>query len=439
MPYNSLTTLEVMKIMQIKMSEKILPAFIPFWKNCNRKTKRRLYKVLKGGRNSSKSTHIAIRIIRDVMKNPVSALAVRKVGNTLETSVFEQLLWAIDYLGVSNKWRIKLSPLKLTYKPRGNVIIFRGADKPQKIKSIKMSKFPLAILWIEELAEFLLEDEVTTITNSIVRATLPDGLNYDIYFSYNPPKRKQSWVNKKYESVTLPDNVYIHHSTYKDNPYTSTEFIEEAEEVKKKNEYKYRWDYGGEPIGSGIVPFENLIFRRITDSEIASFDNIKQGIDWGYANDPAAFGRGHLDMTRRNLYIFGEIYGVKISNRKLAEGIKKHSWQNELIIADSAELKSVDDMNEFGLWCIGARKGPGSVEYGEKWLDDELDEIIIDPYRCPNHAREFENIDYQVDKNGDPLNKLGEKDNHTIDLWRYALERDMSGRKTNAGSGQSKY
>lgn len=424
MLYNSLTTLEVMKTMKIKMSEKILPAFIPFWKNCNRKRNRKLYKVLKGGRNSSKSTHIAIRIIRDVMKNPVSALAVRKVGNTLETSVFEQLLWAIDYLGVTNKWRIKLSPLKLTYKPRGNSIIFRGADKPEKIKSIKMRKFPLAILWVEELAEFKTEDEVSTIVNSIIRAELPEGINYDIYFSYNPPKRKQSWVNKKYETKFLPDNVFVHHSTYLDNPYTSKEFIEEAEEVKKKNPFKYRWDYGGEPIGSGVVPFTNLTFERITDEEIQRFDNIKQGIDWGYAADPFSFGRMHLDKMRRKLYIFGEIYGVKLSNRYVADQIKKNGWQNEMTIADSAEPKSVDELKSYGIRVKGAKKGPGSVEYGEKWLDD-LEEIIIDPVRCTNTAREFENIDYETDKDGNTKSKLEDKDNHSIDMTRYACEDDM--------------
>lgn len=368
--------------MKIRISEKILPAFTGFWQACNRRTRRKLYKVLKGGRNSSKSTHIAIRIIWDMMRNSVNALCIRKVGNTLETSVYEQLLWAIEYLGVAKYWDTKKSPLRLKYMPRGNNIIFRGTDKPEKIKSIKMSKFPIAILWVEELAEFKTEDEVSTIVNSIVRAELAEGLNYDIYYSYNPPKRKQSWVNKKFETNFLPDNVHVHHSTYKDNPYVSKEFIAEAEEVKKKNEFKYRWDYGGEPIGSGIVPFTNLTFRKITDDEIKVFDTIRQGIDWGYAADPFAFVHMHYDKMRRKLYIFGEIYGIKFSNREVAERIKNYEWHIDEIIADSAEPKSVDEMGGHGLRIKGAKKGPGSVEYGEKWLDD-LDEIIIDPDRCP--------------------------------------------------------
>lgn len=409
---------------KVKLSEKVLPAFIPFWKVCNRKQRRILYKVLKGGRGSSKSTHIAIRIILDMMKNPVNALAVRKVASTLEASVYEQLLWAIEYLGVSHKWETRKSPLKLIYKPRGNSIIFRGADKPEKIKSIKNSKFPIAILWLEELAEFKTEDEVSTIVNSILRAELPEGINYDIYYSYNPPKRKQSWVNKKFETQFLPDNIFVHHSTYFDNPHISKEFKAEAEEVKRKNKFKYDWEYGGKPIGSGVVPFTNLTFKRITDEEIKHFDNIRQGIDWGYAADAFSFVRMHYDKTRRKLYIFGEIFGVKLSNRKVAEEIKKRGWHTIMTTADSAEPKSIDEMKGYGVRIKGAEKGPGSVEYGEKWLDD-LEEIIIDPVRCPNTAREFENIDYQTDKDGNTKSKLEDKDNHSIDSVRYANEDDM--------------
>src|SRR5690606_20064447 len=112
--------------------------------------------------------------------------------------------------------------------------------------------------------------------------------------TYNPPKRKQSWVNKKYETkVGVPENTYIHHSTYLDNPYISKAFIEEAEEVKEKKPQKYEWEYLGKVIGSGVVPFENLVFRTITDEEMARFDNFRQGNDWGYGNDPLAFVQWH--------------------------------------------------------------------------------------------------------------------------------------------------
>ena len=409
--------------MTSKLSELIIPKFHDFHRAY--KSNEYLIYVLKGGRNSAKSSTYSEEIILDLMKNKINALVVRKVANTLMTSVFEQLLWAIDILGVGHLWKVKKSPLELEYVPFGNRILFRGADDPQKIKSIKTSKYPIARLWVEEVGEFKTEEEVQTIIDSVVRAELPKGINYKIVYTYNPPSRKQHWLNKKYETQFIASNTYVHHSTYLDNPYVSKAFIEEANNLKTRNEYKYRWNYLGEPIGSGIVPFDNLVFRTITDEEIKSFDNIRQGIDWGYGVDPVSFVRWHYDKTRKRIYAIGEIYGIKISNRILADRIKAKKYNDITTIADSEEPKSVAEMNDRGIRCASAKKGPGSVEYGEKWLDD-LEEIIIDPRRTPNIAREFENIDYAVDKDGNPLPRLVDKDNHTIDATRYAFERDMN-------------
>lgn len=407
---------------QIKLSNVITPKFQPFWKASN--SRKYLRHVLKGGRASSKSTHVALKLIKDMMKYPVTTLCIRKVARTLEESVFEQLKEAIDMLGVSEYWRVVKSPLQLVYLPRGNKIIFRGADDPMKIKSIKVSKFPIAFLWIEELAEFKTEEEISTIENSVLRAELPDGLFYAFYYSYNPPKRKQSWVNKKYESHMIPANTFVHHSTYLDNPHISKAFVEEAEHVKVTKPDKYKWEYLGQAIGSGVVPFENLVFRRITDDEMKSFDNIRQGVDFGYGPDPYTFVRWHYDNTRRRIYALDEHYGQKISNREAAKWIKEKGYQTVQTTADSAEPKSIDELKEYGIRIKGAKKGPDSVQYGEEWLDD-LEEIVIDPERTPNIAREFENIDYATDADGNPKARLEDKDNHTIDATRYAFEGDM--------------
>lgn len=412
---------------EIKISEVINDNFKEFWRES--KEHRYLKYVLKGGRGSAKSTHIGFKIVMEIVKYPVSALVVRKVGNTLTESVYEQLKEAIDILGMNKYFKCQKSPLQITYKPRGNRIIFRGADDPMKIKSLKVAKYPVAILWIEELAEFKTEDEVTTIEQSVLRAELPEGVHYSFFYSYNPPKRKQSWVNKKYGTQFISNNTYVHHSTYLENPYTSKETKEEAEELRKKDENKYKWIFLGEPIGSGVVPFNNLVFREITDEEYSTFDNIRQGCDWGYATDPVAFVRLHYDKTRRRILFMDEFYGVKKFNRELAEYLKKKGYDKITTTADSAEPKSVSEMNsEYGCRFKGAKKGPGSVEYGETWLDD-LDEIVIDSRRTPNVAKEFENIDYMTDKDGEPMARLEDKNNHAIDATRYALESDM--KKTN--------
>ena len=408
--------------MNKKISEIINKNFYEFWKTIS--SNKYLFHVLKGGRASAKSTHIAIWLVLALMKYPVTCLCIRKVGNTLAESVFEQLKEAIEILNVGHVWKVQKSPLQLIYIPRGNKFIFRGADDPAKIKSIKMSKYPIAFVWFEELAEFKTEEEVSTIVNSVLRAELPPGLSYKVIYSYNPPKRKQSWVNKKFETQFISNNTYIHHSTYLDNPHISKAFIEEAEEVKKKNEFKYRWEYLGEPIGSGVVPFSNLEFRTITDEEIASFDNIRQGNDFGYATDPMAFVRLHYDKKKRIIYFIDEIYGVKMSIRELASKIKSKGYDDFHVTCDSAEPRSIAELRELGIKALKAKKGPGSIEFGENWLDD-LEAIVIDVKRTPNIAKEYENIDYQTDKDGNIRPKLEDKDNHSIDATRYALESDM--------------
>jgi PBSX family phage terminase large subunit len=358
------------------------------------------------------------------MDLPLNGLCIRKVGNTIQESVYEQLKEATYLLDVFDEFVFTKSPLRVIYKARGNYIIFRGADDAQKLKSIKTSNFPIARVWIEELTEFKTEEELQTIMDSVLRAELPENLTYKFFYSYNPPKRKQHWVNKKYESVIIPKNTYIHHSSYLDNPYLPFQTLEEINEVKEKNIRKYNWIYLGEPTGGGIVPFENLNFRKITDDEIRSFNNIRQGMDWGYAAHPFCFARFHLDKKKEILYLFDEVFGVGLSNRKAAESINAKKYNDEWITADSAEPKSIAEMKEYSLRVKGAIKGPGSVEYGEKWLND-LTEIVIDPDRCPNCAKQFEDIDYKVDRDGNIKSELEDVENEAIDVARYACEGDM--------------
>jgi PBSX family phage terminase large subunit len=407
--------------MQVETKDVIIPAFYDFWRACREAF---TFYVCKGGRNSAKSTTIAQRLIFDILDLPINGLVIRKVSNTLAESVYEQLKESARLLGVQDDFIFMKSPLKIINRSRGNYIIFRGADDPSKMKSIKTSNFPIARVWIEELDQFKTEEELQIILDSVLRAELPEGITYKFFYSYNPPKRKQHWVNKKYETQFIPANTYVHTSVYSNNPHLPAQTLEEIENVKKSNILKYNWVYLGQPTGGGVVPFDNLSFRKITDLEIAGFDNIRQGIDWGYASDPAAFLKLHYDKTHRRLYFLDEIYGVKMSNRELGNLIIQKGYQSTKTIADSAEPKSIDELKGMGIKISGASKGEGSVEYGEKWLDD-LEEIVIDPERTPNAAREFEAIDYQVDKDGNQKPKLEDKDNHTIDTARYACEGDM--------------
>lgn len=415
----------VMTLRTIKVSELFAPTFHSLHKAAN--DPNILNIVCKGGRGSGKSSAISQEVIYTLMKHPVNALVVRFTANALQNSVYEQIKWAIETMGVSHLFKCTKSPLKIEYVPRGNYIVFRGGQDSERLKSLKDAKFPFSVLWIEELAEFKNEDQVTMITNSMLRGELEDGLQYKFYFSYNPPKRKQSWVNKKYEPTNQPANTLVLKSDYRTNPFISKAFIEEANATKKRNEMRYRWEYLGEAIGSGVVPFDNLEVSNdcITDEMVREFDNYRIGLDFGYATDPLAVVVWHYDKKRRTIYAVDELYKVKYSNRQCADWLKKRGYANDTIYCDSAEPKSIAELRSFGIKNASkAIKGKDSVEFGERWLDD-LDAIVIDPKRTPKIAWEFENIDYATDRDGNVLPRLEDKDNHAIDATRYAFCTDM--------------
>ena len=383
--------------------------------------------VFKGGRGSTKSSYIAIKILDNMIYdfkngNITNCVSLRKTANTLKDSVYSQLLWAIDVLGLQFMFKVKLSPLEIIIKSTGQRIVFRGSDDPTKIKSIKFQKGYCKYIWYEELDQFDGMEEIRNINQSLMRG----GSKYCVLYSYNPPKSINNWINAE----MLIDRLdrLIHHSTYLEvsRNWLGEQFFIEADHLKKTKELKYRHEYLGEAVGTGGQVFDNIVLRKITDDEINRFDNIARGIDWGYANDPFAYTVNYYDSTRRKLYIFFEIYKVGLSNRKAIEMIKKENTLNKYITCDSEEPKSIDEFRDNNLNAKGAKKGKGSVEYGIKWLQD-LEEIIIDKYRCPNSAIEFTTYELEKDKYGNFKSKYPDKDNHIIDAVRYSMEDEMKG------------
>lgn len=376
---------------------------------------------LKGGRGSTKSSFISIQMIYGIMADPnANGIALRKVGVNLKDSVFEQLQWAISALGVEEHWKEKRSPIELEYLPTGQRIIFRGADEPKKIKSTKFRKGYCKFIWYEEVDEFSGMEEIRTINQSLMRG----GDRFFVFYSFNPPKSQRSWVNREVQEERA--DKLVHHSTYLGIPaaWLGEQFLVEAEHLKKTKPEQYRHEYLGEVIGTGAEVFQNLTIRTISDEEIRRFDRIARGLDWGYASDPLHYTVNHYDKTRRRLYIFYELHQVGLSNRKAAALIKRENKNNREIICDSAEPKSIAEMHEYGLRVIGAKKGVDSVEYGIKWLQD-LEEIIIDPIRCPHTAREFNQYELEKDRYGEFKAGFPDKNNHSIDAVRYSRETEM--------------
>lgn len=372
---------------------------------------------LSGGRGSTKSSFAASEIILGIMEDPLAnAVAIRKVKETLKESVYEQLCWAIEVLGVADYWHIGISPMQLTYLPTGQKVIFRGADKPKKVKSSKLRHGYIKFIWYEELDEFNGMEDIRTINQTFMRG----GSKFVVFYSYNPPKSANSWVNTEVQ-LTREDRL-THHSTYLTVPreWLGEQFIFEAEHLRGVKETAYNHEYLGEVVGTGGEIFANVQIRKISDAEIEDFYENKRGLDFGYAIDPLSYNVMHYDRKYKRLYIYHELYKVGLSNRAAYEHITKENKNNEQIIADSAEPKSISELRQYGLRIRGVKKGPDSIEFGIKFLQD-LEAIIIDDTRCPETARELLTYELERDVQGNWKAGYPDKNNHSIDSVRYAL------------------
>lgn len=371
-----------------------------------------------GGRGSLKSSTVSVLVPLLLINNPgTHALVLRKVANTIRDSVYAQYIWAIGELGMAAYWEAKVSPMELIYKPTGQKIMFRGADDPMKIKSIKVPFGYIAVTHFEEKDQFAGRAEIRTILQSTMRG----GSKYWNFESYNPPISRDNWANK--DSLEERTDRLCHKSTYLQAPpeWLGEQFLAEAEHLKATDERAYQHEYLGIPVGTGGNVFDNLELREITDEEIAQFDRIYQGVDWGWFPDPFAFIRLHYDRARETIYLMDEIYQNKLTNEESGNIIIQRGYKDAYITCDNAEPKSVADYRAMGLPAKAAVKGPGSVDYGMKWLQRR--KIVIDRKRTPNAYNEFVNYEYDRNKDGDIISGYPDENNHLIDATRYAVER----------------
>ena len=372
-----------------------------------------------GGRGSLKSSTVSILVVLLIMQEQnknIHAVVLRKVANTIRDSVFAQYIWAIGELGAAAYWESKVSPMELIYKPTGQKIMFRGADDPMKIKSIKVPFGYIGITHFEEKDQFAGRSEIRTILQSTMRG----GDKYWNFESYNPPISRDNWANK--DSLEERADRLCHKSTYLEAPreWLGEQFILEAEHLRDTDERAYQHEYLGIPIGTGGNVFEKLELRDISDEEISRFDRIYQGVDFGWFPDPFAFIRLHYDRARETIYLIDEIYQNKLSNEESSKMIYDRGYTDARIICDSAEPKSVADFRAMRLPAIEAVKGAGSVEYGMKFLQRRT--IVIDRRRTPHAYDEFVGYEYERNKEGEIISGYPDANNHLIDAVRYALE-----------------
>lgn len=376
--------------------------------------------VFPGGRGSTKSSFCGLNVVDLIMKNEdMHACVLRQVADTLRSSVYQQILWAISALGLDSEFNCTVSPLEITRIKTGQKIYFRGADDPNKIKSIKTAFGYIGIVWFEELDQFAGEEAVRKIEQSVIRG----GDTAYKFKSFNPPKSAQNWANK-YIKIPREDRLVVE-STYLTVPpkWLGKPFLDDAEFLKETNPIAYENEYMGVANGTGGNIFDNVEIRTVTDEEIEHFDYIFNGVDWGWYPDLYAFVRVQYAPAQHTLFIWQEYTCNKTKNIDTAKKlIELGITANDLITCDSSENKSVEDYRAYGLLARGAEKGPNSRDYSYKWLQS-LKKIVIDNERCPVAAQEFLDAEYDRDKEGNVISGYPDGNDHMIDAVRYATER----------------
>ena len=376
------------------------------------------YYNLPGGRGSCKSSFASLEIVDGITKDESgekNAIVFRLVGGTMRESVFSQIQWAIDTLGVGHLWEGKVSPMSYTFKPTGAQILFRGLDDALKLKSIKPKKGRFAFVWFEEFCELPGANFVRSVMQSIMRG----GDDFTVFRTFNPPISQNAWANRFIQQPDEKAITLFTDYTMIPREWLGEAFLYEAERLQEINPDAYLHEYMGQPVGTGGEVFPNIVVREITDEEIEQLGYVFQGLDFGFAVDPACFIRVAYDSRHDTVLLLDEIYKRHLSNAQMSELIKAKKYDTVLVTADCAEPKSIADMRDNGILCRACHKEPGCVQYRVKWLQHRR--IIIDPKRTPKACEEFLNYAYEVDRNGEILPVLPDKNNHAIDAVAYAL------------------
>ena len=368
---------------------------------------RHRFEVYYGGAGSGKSVFITQKILIKALRNKRKVLITRKVGSTLKDSCWQLVLDTLSQFQITHYCTINKSILTIEL-PNGSVLLFKGMDDSEKIKSIA----GITDIWAEEATEFS-EEDVEQL-NLRLRAKR-DGLQF--YFSFNPVS-KANWVYRRWfkKGAVITEDTVIHKSTYKDNRFLPPEYVETIEKMSRTNPTYYRIYALGEFASLDKLVFNNWRVGRIEDTHDW---NLLCGLDFGFTNDPTAFIVSF--QKDRTLFISQEYVKTGLLNDQIATVIKELGFAKSAIIGDSAEVKSIEELKRAGLYRIyPAVKGQGSILQGIQKLQQY--DIVVDP-RCEHTITELQNYAWKKDRlSGEYINEPIDEFNHCIDALRYSLQ-----------------
>ena len=364
------------------------------------------YEVYYRGAGSGKSVFITQKILCKACTSKRKVLIIRKYATTLKDSVFQLFIDQLKKWKIYKFCKVNMSTYTITL-PNESVLLFKGLDDPEKIKSIT----DITDIWCEEVSELSL-DEFTQLD---LRLRSQAG-NLQIFSSFNPVS-KQSFVYHKWFANGTPANTFILHTTYKDNKFLPKEYIEALLEKQKSNPTYYKIYALGEFCTLDKLVYYNWKQQGFNYQDIEG--KLLIGLDFGFTNDPTALVASI--MVGKKIYIFREWVNTNKTNPQIAEAIKSLGFSKSIIVCDSAEPKSIEELRRNGITrARESVKGPDSILHGIQKLQEY--EIIVHP-SCQEVITEFENYSWQKDKKtGEYINKPIDQFNHCMDALRYSLQ-----------------
>lgn len=380
----------------------------------------------RGGRGSLKSSWASIELVSHIEAHPREhAAAVMKRKNSLRDAVYAQVVWAVHALGLDDEYEMPVSTLKIKKKSTGQLIFFAGCDDPHKSKGLKPPFGHIGFVWFEECDQFRGMAEIRTVMQSVARG----GDRTLRVFTYNPPRTRDNWANREADR-RRDAGEEVFDSCYTDAPpeWLGAQFIEDADALREADEQAYRHEYLGEPVGYGGQIFDRAEFREITDEEIAGFDNLRAGQDFGWFPDPWALTVSEWQPGQHRVITFAERGGTKVLPAKAAEEIRgaltwgsggEPACHRLRVLSDDASPDQIQAQRDEGIDARAAGKG-GLRDMSYRFLQSVT--WVIDPVRCPNLAREVRAAEFELDEStGEYSGDYPDGDDHWIDATRYAL------------------
>lgn len=375
------------------------------------------YECEYGGAGSGKSHFLSQKLVLKGLSSKRKILIIRKVGNTSKDSTFQMIKDTLQFFKIYDQCKVNKTDLTIELM-NGSIFIFKGLDDPEKIKSIA----GITDIWVEECTECTLDD----ISQLDLRLRAKAD-NLQMYFSFNPVS-KDNWVYKYFHRdapETTPANMFVLKTTFKDNKFLPQSYIDSLMAMEHSNPIYYKIYVEGDfaTLDKLIFAYEIKDFDWREVSGVACF-----GLDFGYINDPSAFTAFKVDMDKREIHIFDEIYKKGLKNNEIAGEIIAKGYSKEIIIADCQEQKSIDELkSDYGLKRIKRSvKGKGSILQGIQYIQQF--KIYVHP-SCENHITEFSSYAWKKNKQtGEYTNEPIEKYNHLMDAMRYGIQQVRKGK-----------